>query len=62
MATLRSPASLDDFLARVTDIAYQALLRRGLSRSFLDVELELWNDIRSAFPTTTPRLETASEA
>ena len=44
---VRVPAE-DDFLAELTDIAYRALLRQGLTRSFVDVELELWSDIRDA--------------
>jgi hypothetical protein len=44
----------DEFLARVTDIAYQALLRRGLPGSFLDVQLGLWEDIRSAYHERRP--------
>jgi hypothetical protein len=39
----------EDFVAQVTDIAYQAMLRQGLNRSFLDVELGLWEQIRSAY-------------
>lgn len=39
----------DEFLARVTDIAYQTLLRHGLRQPFVDVELELWRQIRAAY-------------
>jgi hypothetical protein len=39
----------EEFLARVTVIAYQALLRQGLQRPFLEVELELWQQIRAAY-------------
>lgn len=39
----------DDQLAELTDIAYRALLRQGLTRSFADVELELWAEIRQTF-------------
>jgi hypothetical protein len=42
----------DNFLARVTDIAYQALLTQGLSRPFVDVELSLWQEIRAAYRAT----------
>ncbi len=44
----------DDFLARITDIAYQAVLNQGLSRPFVDVELALWRDIRAAYHATAP--------
>jgi hypothetical protein len=39
----------EEFIAAVTDIAYQALLRQGLRESFLDVQLRLWNEIREAY-------------
>jgi hypothetical protein len=39
----------EEFLARVTDIAYQAILERGLPGSFLDAELALWERIRAAY-------------
>ncbi len=42
------------FLAHVTDIAYQAVLRQGLSRPFVDVELDLWRQIRAAYRTSQP--------
>ncbi len=39
----------EQFVAQVTDIAYQAVLRQGLRSSFVDVELELWRRIRDAY-------------
>ena len=39
----------DDLIARLADIAYEAVLRRGLRQSFLEFRLEIWHDIRSAF-------------
>jgi hypothetical protein len=39
----------EEFVARVTQIAYQALLKQGLQRSFLDVQLELWQQIRTEY-------------
>ena len=41
----------EEFVAEVTDLAYRALLRQGLRGSFLDAELDLWAQIRSAFQT-----------
>jgi hypothetical protein len=41
----------EEFVAEVTDLAYRALLRQGLRGSFLDAELSLWAQIRSAFQT-----------
>ena len=43
----------DDLIARLADIAYEAVIRRGLRQSFLDLRLEIWNDIRSAFAAGT---------
>jgi hypothetical protein len=39
----------EDFLARITEAAYDVVLRQGLQRSFVDVELELWQQIRNVF-------------
>jgi hypothetical protein len=39
----------EDFLARITDAAYGVVLRQGLHRSFVDVELELWQQVRNVF-------------
>jgi hypothetical protein len=41
--------SQEDFLARITEAAYDVVLRQGLQRSFVDVELELWQKVRSVF-------------
>jgi hypothetical protein len=47
----------DDFLAHVTDIAYQAVLRQGLLRPFMEVELDLWREIRDVYNARRPRAE-----
>jgi len=39
----------EEFVAHITDIAYQAVLHEGLRGSFLDVQLRLWEQIRSAY-------------
>jgi hypothetical protein len=49
IARTSTPHHDEQFLAHLTEIAYQALLRRGLQRPFIDVELELWDEIRSAY-------------
>lgn len=58
-----SRSTQEDFLAHLTDAAYQVLLRQGLQRPFVDVELELWQEIRTAAqrelaepPSTRPSL------
>lgn len=52
----------DDIVARITDIAYRALLNQGLSRPFVDVELALWRDIRAAYHATAPAGAATAEA
>ena len=61
-AIIRHASIEDEFLAHVTDIAYRVVLRQGLSRSFLEVELDLWEQIRSAYRTSelTDRPQAAS--
>jgi hypothetical protein len=40
------PAS-EDLLARLTSAAYQVALRHGLRGPFIDVELDLWRELRA---------------
>jgi len=49
--------SQEDFLARITEAAYSVLLKQGLQRSFVDVELELWQQIRNVFRSEVLPLE-----
>lgn len=53
--TLVSPlqSQHEELLAELTDIAYQALLRRGVAGSFLETELELWQQMRAAYERRT---------
>lgn len=44
----------DEFLAEVAEIAYGALLKQGLRRSFLEVELEVWHAIRASYAARLP--------
>jgi len=41
--------SREELAARLTEIAYRAILEQGLQRPFVEVELDLWRRIRSAF-------------
>ena len=59
VATINHSQIEEAFLAQVTELAYQAVLRQGLSRPFVDVELDLWQQIRAAYRTSKP--ETAVE-
>ena len=54
----------DELVAQVTEIAYQTLLDQGLSTSFVEVELELWRQIRDALqePSGAPRVWAAQRA
>ena len=47
----------EDFLARITEAAYSVLLKQGLQRSFVDVELELWQEVRNVFRNEVLPLE-----
>jgi hypothetical protein len=49
MFTFDDSLEFENELARLTDIAYQAMLKQGISRPFVEVELELWQQIRAAY-------------
>jgi hypothetical protein len=38
----------EEFVARLANIAYQAVLLDGLRRPFLEVELDIWQQVRAA--------------
>lgn len=42
-----SPLESEELLARLTRAAYEVALRRGFRGPFIDVELELWEALRS---------------
>jgi len=44
--TIALNSSVDDFVARLSEAAYQVALRHGLRSSFEVIELELWQVIR----------------
>lgn len=48
LCSTESARSEEEIVAELTDIAYRALLQQGLKRSFVDVELERWTEIRRA--------------
>ncbi|MBX9678213.1 MAG: hypothetical protein K2X38_05565 [Gemmataceae bacterium] len=39
----------EELLAKVAQIAYGAVLKRGLARPFIEVELEIWDEIRASY-------------
>jgi hypothetical protein len=47
--SLKFKTNQEDFLAKITEAAYDVVLQQGLQRSFVDVELELWQQIRCVF-------------
>ena len=61
-APIRALQIEEEFLAEVTDLAYQALLRQGLRGSFLDVQLGLWAQIRAAYQRRAVKKPTCEQA
>ncbi|HTU20500.1 MAG TPA: hypothetical protein VMG10_20720 [Gemmataceae bacterium] len=45
-ATARSTPPTEDLLAELTQVAYGVVLRHGIKGPFIDVELELWRELR----------------
>ncbi len=54
VAALYSLPTQDELIARVTDIAYRKLLERGIQGSFVDLQLDLWYQMRGAFEQAGP--------
>jgi len=52
----------EELLAKVAEIAYRSVLGRGLQRPFIDVELEIWDEIRSAYVARLPKAKFAEVA
>ena len=46
-ANLTSVPVDEDFLAELTEAAYGVALRHGLNGPFINVELELWRELRA---------------
>ncbi len=46
-ARLSTAPVTEELLARLTSAAYQVALRHGLRAPFIDVELELWRELRA---------------
>jgi hypothetical protein len=46
MANGESVSVTEDLLAELAATAYRVALRHGIKGSFLDVELELWRELR----------------
>lgn len=52
-------APTEEVVALLTDIAYQAVLRQGLTQPFLEVELQLWRQIRGALEDGRPVVDSS---
>jgi hypothetical protein len=50
-ACLGTAPVTEELLARLTSAAYQVALRNGLRAPFIDVELELWRELRAVLDT-----------
>jgi hypothetical protein len=46
MANEESVSVAEDLLAELTTAAYRVALRHGIKGPFIDVELELWRELR----------------
>lgn len=44
----------EEFLATLTDAAYQVALQHGVAGSFVDVQLDLWAALRGVLASQTP--------
>jgi hypothetical protein len=60
MVAPTSPAS-EDVLARLTAAAYHVALRHGLRSPFIDVELDLWRELRRVLAGPPARAAAAAD-
>jgi hypothetical protein len=51
-SAVQHPVS-DDLLAKLTRAAYQVALKHGFKSPFIDVELELWRELRAVVQAET---------
>jgi hypothetical protein len=59
IATVPPPS--EDVLARLTAAAYHVALRHGLRSPFIDVELDLWRELRHVLATPPARVGSPAE-
>ena len=50
-----TPSASEDVLANLTAAAYRVALRHGLRSPFIDVELELWRELRRVLTAVPAR-------
>jgi hypothetical protein len=51
---LHYQAEREEWIARLTEIAYRAIIQRGYRGSFLERELSLWAEVRRAADVRWP--------
>jgi hypothetical protein len=54
MGTVSESARGEQLLAELTSAAYQVALRHGLKGPFIDVELDLWRELRAVLRRRLP--------
>ena len=54
MVTARPTLDREAFLARLTTTAYQVALRHGIKGSFVELELDLWHELRAVCESDEP--------
>jgi hypothetical protein len=55
IASVHLPRAPEQLLAELTAAAYEVALRHGIGGSFLDLELELWDELRAVLAKRLPR-------
>ena len=53
-AGVSQPALSEEVIAELAAAAYRVALRHGLRGPFIDVELDLWRELRAALGAETP--------
>ena len=48
------PAVSEEVIAELAAVAYRVALRHGLRAPFIDVELDLWRELRAALGAESP--------
>jgi hypothetical protein len=54
-ANVPAVAVTEEVLAELTTAAYRVALRHGLRAPFIDVELDLWRELRATVDSTAER-------
>jgi hypothetical protein len=57
VAGVSQPALSEEVIAELAAVAYRVALRHGLRAPFIDVELELWHELRAVLGAAPDRAE-----